>query len=1029
MMDLPDYLLSDIKEGNAVLMLGAGASMEAVAKDGSRAPSGKQLAERISNKFLGGKYRDYPLSQICEYAISESDLFAFQDYIRSIFEPLIPSQSHRLLSEFSWRGLVTTNFDVLVENAYVQNDSAKQLIVPFIDNSDRIDEKLRNGRSLQYLKLHGCITRINNPKCPLILTPDQYNEYNTGRNRVFNTFIEWASERPIIFVGYNLQDLNLRSIITSVSKQQGDFRPRYYLVLPEIDDIQRRAWEKKNITLICGSFEDFANSLNSQISSPFRGLLKAPQPDEHPLLLRVINSKIELSEYTKQFLDHDVEYVKSVRVKDHVDPRDFYKGHNPGWSAIEQNLDIRRGLVDSILTNHILGFDGPKDNIDFILIKAHAGAGKSCLLRRIAWDAAFEYNCLCLYLNQHGIVNSVALQQIIQACQERVFLFIEEIQNRVHELESLIKSMGPSCKYLTIIATARTNEWNIYGDKVSVYVTDEYELKYLSYKDISNLLCLLGRHNALGTLSRYNEEERHRALIERAGRQLLVALHEATYGKPFIEIIKDEYNRIKPDEAKHIYLSVCVLNRFCVPVRAGLISRIHGISFEEFRKRFFLPLDRIIETRHDPIIRDYVYEARHSHIAEIVFNDVLHRPEEKFNEYMKCMHYLNLSYHTDRLAFYKMIRARVLLDLFPDHTMISKIYSIANERMGDDPYLSHQRGIYEMNRPNGNFGLASHHLEEALKSSPSEPSFLHSVAELNLKQAENACTLLEVENRLKQAESTCLSLKGASVDSYPITTLIKIKLLKLRSVLKEENALLSHIESIVKEIEKEIDEGLQRYPGDEHILVLDAQFASLLSDDSRVLSSLGKSFEANPRNSYIAIRYATCLKEVDVNQSRQVLEKALDANGNDIKLHYAYSKLLLELSVNDNDLLEFHLRRSYVPGDRNYEAQLLHARQLFINGNYDQWKSLFSVLRHAKISPAYKSDFKYPLTDTFEGRVVKVEATHGFIQRKAHGDHIYVHPDHVQKSDWSLLAFGTQVVFNIAFSMKGPGAINVKIVG
>jgi len=55
---------------------------------------------------------------------------------------------------------------------------------------------------------------------------------------------------------------------------------------------------------------------------------------------------------------------------------------------------------------------------------------------------------------------------------------------------------------------------------------------------------------------------------EQAGRQLLVALHEATTGNPFEEILLDEFNEIQPLSARNLYLTVCVLNRLRVAVRA-----------------------------------------------------------------------------------------------------------------------------------------------------------------------------------------------------------------------------------------------------------------------------------------------------------------------------------------------------------------------------------------------------------------------------------------------------------------------------
>lgn len=1029
-MEIPSVLLSEIREGNVVLMFGAGASMESTDSKGRRAPSSKELGKKLSDKFLGGKFTNYALAQISEYAINESTPYDVQKYICDLFKPLEPSKSHRLLPTFRWRGLATTNYDLLVEKAYLNTTDQQQCVVPFIDNSDHVDEKLRSPNSLAYLKLHGCITRISNEKCPLILTPDQFVQYGEGRNRVFSMFIDWACERPVVFVGYDLKDPNFRSIIINISKQQGELRPRYYMVTPDVNPIEVRMWEKKHITMLSGTFEDFLTTADSKLASPFRGLKKTVLTGNLAITERFIKKDVVLNDNCIQFLSTDVDYVKAVITTKQINPKDFYKGINPGWSAIEQNLDIRRGLVDTILSDHFLDGNTVMDYLQFIVVKGHAGAGKSTLLHRIAWDAAHDYDKLCLYLNaSYGVINTVALQQLIVSCKERIYLFVEDAPNRIRELELLTNAIGKHGKYLTVVSSARINEWNMTCENLSSYVTDEYELKYLSHKDINSLLKLLEKHGALGNLSQLNMEDRRKAFVERAGRQLLVALHEATLGKSFEEIITDEYNNIKPTQAQSIYLTICVLNRFDVAIRAGLISRIHGVTFEEFMEKFFMPLERIVESVYNPIIGDYLYRTRHAHIAEIIFEDILRDPEGKYHEYLKCLRQLNLSYETDRLAFTHMIRGKALLDIFPDHSMVKEIYKFAEENAGQDQYLLHQMGIYEMNRRNGNLRKAEELLSKALEESPDNSTVLHSIAECYLKRAGKARTELEKNKSLDQAIKICLSLKKLTNSTYAISTLIKIGLLKLKEVLEndsESSTYVSEIEELTKNIEKELSQGLQKFPMDSVLLNLDSHFASLILKFKRVVESLQKSFEANPRNAYVAMRLANYQKNNCIQDAEVTLKRALEVSGFNRELHCAYGKLLLEMGTASNETLEHHFRRSYSPGDSNYDAQLLHARQLFINKECPQSKALFKKLGASRLPSEFRNKAQYPLAQEFAGSIVKMEATYCFVLRDGVGDWIYIKPDNFEVDDWTLLIVGTRVRFNIAFSMKGACAINVK---
>ncbi|MGB2809664.1 MAG: hypothetical protein WBC22_18120, partial [Sedimentisphaerales bacterium] len=813
-------------------------------------------------------------------------------------------------------------------------------------------------------------------------------------------------------------------------KEQGMLRPRYYMVTPVFDSIETRVWERKRITMLSGTFEEFLTTSDSKLKSPFRSLKKTVPTGNLAITERFIEKDVVLNDNCNQFLNTDVDYVKAVKVTKQINPKDFYKGINPGWSAIEQNLDVRRGLVDTILSDHFLVDNTVMDNLQFIVVKGHAGAGKSTLLHRIAWDAAHDYDKLCLYLNpSYGVINTVALQQLIVSCKERIYLFVEDAPNRVRELESLTNAIGEHGKYLTVVTSARINEWNMTCENLSSYVTDEYELKYLSHKDINSLLELLEKHDALGTLSKLKMEDRRKAFVDRAGRQLLVALHEATLGRPFEELIADEYNNIKPPQAQSIYLTICVLNRFDVAIRAGLISRIHGVTFEEFRKKFFMPLERIVQSVYNPIIGDYLYRTRHAHIAEMIFEDILRKPEEKYNEYLKCLHQLNLSYETDRLAFAHLIRGRALLEIFPDHSMVEKIYKLAEENAGKDQYVLHQMSIYEMNRPNGNLRKTGELLNNALELSPNNQTVMHSIAECYLKCAETARTELEKNKSLDQATKICLSLKKLTNNTFAISTLVKISLLKLKDLLEsklESPASESVIEKYTKDIEKELSQGLQRFPMDSVLLNLDSKFASLIMKSDRAMNSLKKSFDANPHNSYVAMRLADCQKRYCIQDAEVTLRRALEESGFNRKLHYAYGKLLLEIGTASNETLEYHFRRSYSLGDSNFDAQLLHARQLFINKDYPQSKALFKKLGASRLPSKFRNKSQYPLAQEYAGSIVKMEATYCFVLRDGVGDWIYINPDNFEVDDWTLLTVGNRVRFKIAFSMKGACAINVK---
>ena len=278
---------------------------------------------------------------------------------------------------FRWWAIATTNFDLLVERAY-QKGKAVQIPVPFVENGDRVEDNLRNVKNVPLLKLHGCITRTTNKDCPLILSTDQYIKYRRGRSRIFDHLKDWGHEFSIVFIGHSLQVPDLRTLLLELD-ELGELRPRYYAVTPDVNPVQERYWNSKRVTLLAGTFGDFMRSLDTRIAPIFSGGVAAPRRAELPISERFARKDASLSETCVQFLQLDCVYVRSSTATESVAPSEFYKGFSPGWSAISQNLDVRRDLSDTILADYFLTEESAhSEMMELVVIKAHAGAGQDC---------------------------------------------------------------------------------------------------------------------------------------------------------------------------------------------------------------------------------------------------------------------------------------------------------------------------------------------------------------------------------------------------------------------------------------------------------------------------------------------------------------------------------------------------------------------------------------------------------------------------------------------------------------------------
>ncbi len=987
----------------------------------------------IARKFLGDQHATASLPIVCELAISESDLLTVQAYVRSVFQDCQPAEFHGLLPTFKWRALATTNYDLVIERAYAQCNNRAQELVPFIRNGDRVDEKLRSPRGLMLLKLHGCITATADKSLPLILSVDQYLTHKHGRDRLFDHLKDLSYEHPLVFIGHSLQDPDIRQLLLELGST--DHRPRYYTVTPNVTAPERRLWEGKRISPIEGTFEEFLTTINREISSPFRGVVPVSTPNDLPISDRFIVRDPGLSTDCLEFLENDVDYVRSGMSIEDLSPKMFYRGFGPLWAAVEGDLDVRRDIEDNILLDTVVQ-DHNHADCRVYAVKGHAGSGKSVLLQRIAWEAAHSFGRLCLYLRPGGRLSFDAIRELSRVVDDRIFLFVDDVDERVAQLIHVLDQARRFSVPIVIFAAARTNEWNISCEELESYLTDEFEVGYLSHREIDGLLGLLEKHRALYRLESASREERQAAFVKRAGRQLLVALHEATLGKPFEDIIADEFAEIKPEQARQTYLGICFLNRFDVPVRAGIISRVYGIRFTDFMKRFFQPLEGLVFARYDPRTRDYVYVTRHPHIAEIVVSRTLSGPNEKFDMYIQMLNSINVDYLSDQKAFRRLVAGRTLLKEFPDHQSAEAVYLKARFKAREDPYLFHQMGIYEMNRPNGSHQQAADHLAQARSRAPNDRSITHSLAELELKRAEDAGSSREFENHISQVRRLAGELTGPTARvSHGFHTLAKAHIANLRRELNEADGELGPFKfgDTVKQVENVLQIGLQKFPQDPYLLSAESDLARLLSDDNRALMALQTAFDKNARSPFIAVRLAKLLLLAGKNpEAISVYKTALESGVSDKHVHFNYAKLLIDQRSTDGMEIEYHLRRAFTDGDSNNEALFWYARQLYLNGEIEEAQTRFRTLNGLTINPAMKRSVRGVVcqdgTPTiFTGTVVRFFSDYGFVTRDGTEDRVFLHIKNNDATTCERLNRSVRVSFSIGFNYWGATALDVSI--
>lgn len=983
------------------------------------------MANKIAIKFLGEEYLNRDLQYISELAISETDLFTVQKFVADIFKEFKPGDHHLRIPLYHWHSIYTTNYDLLIEDSYDKVKNRQQVLATFIRNGERIKDKMSIPNAIMYNKLHGSITEINNVDLPLILTPDQYVDHRDNRDRLFERLKEASYDHPILFVGFSFADWDIRQIIKHLDKS-GAARPRSYMIGPFIKDTEQRFWDSKKISSIKLSFKEFMEELKNCITENERILSSIVREEfVHPIMNKFQSDANKPTDRLIEFLNRDVVYIHPNIAEKNTDPKVFYKGYFEGWDPIIKNFDVQRKITDSILSEIFLIDEEERlTEQELYLIKGNAGSGKTVLLHRLAWDASITFEKLCLFYTSDVSIEYDRFSELYQLVKERIYLFIDKATEKSDDIEYLLNKSKKDNIPITIICTERSNVWNIEGEKLNIFLNREYTLHYLNDKEIDGLIELLKKHKSLGYLSGKTIEKQREALSERSGRELLVALYEATAGKPFADIVMDEYNSIPNDEAQNLYLSICIFHRIGAYARAGIISRLHNINFSYFKEKLFKPLESVVYHHRNYVINDFVFTTRHQHIAELVFEQVLTDQESRFQKYINIVSKLDIDYDSDRQVFMALTNAKKLMEVFKDPEKVRAIYEVASENIGEQSSLLQQESIFEMNAQGGNLEKADSLLKKAHEIDPNNVFIAHSKAEFLLRKAEKSSNNLVIKKLLKSAKEVCNEIirnrKNKNV-VHGYHTLLKIYIYELEGLLKEGNN--DSIESKIQEFEKTLNKALQSNPNESFLLDAESSFNDLINNTPQALESLKSAFNVNKRSPYLATRLSNYyINTGNIDDALSVLQDSINYNLNSKDLNFRYAKLLMQKEPENYVDLKHYLRKSFVKNDKRYDAQFWYARTIYLLGE-GEYKDYFDYLKTVPLDSRIKRNPQGVVIENkeikiFDGTIVKLENSYGFVKQDFSGETIYFFRD----TDLNL-RYNSRVKFKKAFNYSGPIAI------
>ena len=197
--------------------------------------------------------------------------------------------------------IITTNYDTNIEYCL---DYEVSTIHRNLDSLNSITHKNK------VFKIHGCINDIEAENSTgIIITEKNYNNFKSKNKYLFYKVYSFFTEKKIVFIGYSINDPNIRSLLNDVIEENdGKVGLQiYWVTRDKLKDLDKEYYEKYFKLKIIEEVEivNFFELLNERINKNIE-------------LKEIVNAEIE--EYSKAFIDNysDPAFLQDIIDKERV---------------------------------------------------------------------------------------------------------------------------------------------------------------------------------------------------------------------------------------------------------------------------------------------------------------------------------------------------------------------------------------------------------------------------------------------------------------------------------------------------------------------------------------------------------------------------------------------------------------------------------------------------------------------------------------------------------------------------------------
>ncbi len=770
------FLLQALGQNRVVLFAGAGFSRTAKNSLGEPMPLGRDFASTLwSFQRYPGPYDGTPLKDLYEALLtsgkSHADMRALLEAHLLCAE--IP-KDFEVIPKIFWHRIYTTNVDNLITEIYRHSGVETDVMsFPRMETRER-DQSLEK---FQVVYLNG---RLPCRPEDVTFTARQYARRAGPHDPLYELFVGDYATKPTIFVGTELDEPLFFQYIEARARRASagidELRPRSFLISPHISPPKRDSLRKAfNIVSIEADTQIFLNWLAQKIAAlPTRiDVLKSTLPG----LVEILQAEQAGGRFIKE-LKHFGLLFHHVPIElegtGSGEKSLFLLGASPRWEDILRDMDAPRAITDVAFQKTEETLRG-ENRLKAYMLLGPAGSGKSTILRRLGIRLSRSGYVVYLTNSEENVAPQI-IARSLEAFDKRVVLLFDNAETVLGGIPRLLKELRTVSKAPVVIVAARTND---YDRKISRLVDDneveEISVPNLNRPEIEALIRTLETNNLLGELRGKAQSARIAAFEDRANKQILIAMREATSGEKFNDILKNEFGHLEPQEAKILYL--------CVALATDAGYRITRQEFVGCSEVVPAETLHILDRTLKQIVvatgpSDDLLMLRHRLIAEYMVDQAA--PRSLLREaYLRILAMLasqirGVSRRSRAFGFYRdVINHYTIYRRFEENVDEARsIYDSLTPRFQEDSQFWLQYGSLELE--GGNLQFAENYLKQADSLDPGNAFILNAIGHLYFRKAVRAASkaesleyrdrgaaiLLEHIERIGKDEAYCFHIYG-----------------------------------------------------------------------------------------------------------------------------------------------------------------------------------------------------------------------------------------------------------------------------